>query len=729
MNGHALVRTFLILPLLFLSGPVDAELDKDISSLMKSSTVFVKNLASKGSGSGFVASKQNGFCYVITNAHVVEGQDQLSYDIEVDFLTGEKESRSRSAIVMAVDPMRDLALLRTKDFEKAPRVEYANDIQPGEDVYIVGFPLGEGLSSRLTQGYLTREGLTPTFTRGKFTSIIQAGNGERFLIAANAVINPGNSGGPIFNSQGQLIGVTFSKSLLEKEAFGIHYDKVLEMFDGYISYAVVEEEKSKSLVLKGVLVDPFRKIRDCDIYYKLKEESSEFPFSLNQNGKWDTINGAKSKMSFQRYHYSFEFDESHRNQSYHVQFSLRMRDQTQRHQAPFSVSLDEKLKIEDIPMYARITTDYIKGRTASTEEDDEAAANQPILERHDKTTADPVSPSTKSRVVLEIERDGKTYKTGGLVIRANGNRVLIVTPASIMALTRNHDTRMAFSSGDRKKPDKVLVLQKENGLRIPANIAFYSPDENLLFLEADLTEDFEAMEIHSTDEKLALTEKLSIWNYDDEPIGDVMVSSVRKHPLSDHFTFQIDGDLDSRVLGQPVFLDDGRLVGICHATVEDSAISFVIPRSRIAALLNGVMTVKSISLQKEKPGNLLVEGELFDPFDRVDSSFLVATYRDTRQGETISRPFRFGPLTKRQWVAEFCPNLPGITRSSQDDILSATDYHFELYHSVGGKILKQNYSRVIEMRYEIKISQSKATEDLQVKIRGEDTELSFQWKH
>ena len=145
-------------------------------------------------GSGFVYDAQG---HILTNYHVVEGATQ----VEVDFTTGYKIYGT----VIGTDLDSDLAVVKVN----APASELhpiplgdSNTLKVGQTVVAIGNPFG--LSGTMTTGVISALGRTLESQRdapsgGFFT----AGD----IIQTDAAINPGNSGGPLFNLNGEVIGV------------------------------------------------------------------------------------------------------------------------------------------------------------------------------------------------------------------------------------------------------------------------------------------------------------------------------------------------------------------------------------------------------------------------------------------------------------------------------------------------------------------------------------------
>jgi len=148
---------------------------------------------SQAQGSGFIYELNNDM-YVITNYHVVSGAS----DIIVTFSNG----NSYSADVIGSDAYSDLAVL-TVD---APSIEYkpvkivsSSNLEVGDPVVAIGSPFG--LGGTMTSGIISQLGRTISDSVAGSFPIAN-------IIQTSAPINPGNSGGPLFNYQGDVIGIT-----------------------------------------------------------------------------------------------------------------------------------------------------------------------------------------------------------------------------------------------------------------------------------------------------------------------------------------------------------------------------------------------------------------------------------------------------------------------------------------------------------------------------------------
>ena len=134
-----------------------------------------------GSGSGFFIGTAG---YMLSNKHVV-GNTKF---VRVRLATG----RDLVGEVVRVDPLRDVALIKTEPPGVYPMAVRASDPGIGEDVYALGSPLGDAFNSSLTRGILSG-----------YRTI----NNLRFLQSDVAIL-PGNSGGALLDKSGQVIGIT-----------------------------------------------------------------------------------------------------------------------------------------------------------------------------------------------------------------------------------------------------------------------------------------------------------------------------------------------------------------------------------------------------------------------------------------------------------------------------------------------------------------------------------------
>lgn len=155
-----------------------------------------------GLGSGFVYDTAG---HIVTNYHVVQGAGNNK--VEVDFMSGYKAY----ATIVGTDLDSDLAIVKVN----APASELhpltlgdSGALQVGQTVIALGIPFN--LSGTMTVGVISglhrtldSEHAAPGDTVGGVSQPFTAGD----LIQTDAAINPGNSGGPLFNMNGEVIGI------------------------------------------------------------------------------------------------------------------------------------------------------------------------------------------------------------------------------------------------------------------------------------------------------------------------------------------------------------------------------------------------------------------------------------------------------------------------------------------------------------------------------------------
>ena len=135
----------------------------------------------RGVGSGFILSADG---YVMTNAHVVEGADELLVT-----LTDKREFKAK---VIGLDKRTDVAVVKI-EASGLPAVKLGdiNRLKVGEWVMAIGSPFG--LENSVTAGIVSAKGRDT----GDYLPFIQT----------DVAINPGNSGGPLINMRGEVVGV------------------------------------------------------------------------------------------------------------------------------------------------------------------------------------------------------------------------------------------------------------------------------------------------------------------------------------------------------------------------------------------------------------------------------------------------------------------------------------------------------------------------------------------
>ncbi|GAA5316184.1 MAG: serine protease MucD [Candidatus Pelagadaptatus aseana] len=137
-------------------------------------------------GSGFIVSSDG---YILTNNHVIEGADEIQVRLT--------DRREFKAEVVGTDPRSDLALLKV-DGKNLPKLTFADDkkLKVGEWVLAIGSPFGLDFSA--SAGIVSAIGRSiPSERNENYVPFIQT----------DVAINPGNSGGPLFNLDGEVVGI------------------------------------------------------------------------------------------------------------------------------------------------------------------------------------------------------------------------------------------------------------------------------------------------------------------------------------------------------------------------------------------------------------------------------------------------------------------------------------------------------------------------------------------
>ena len=135
----------------------------------------------RGVGSGFILSADG---YVLTNAHVVQGADEV-----IVTLTDKRELKAK---IVGADPRSDVAVVKVEATGlPVVKVGDSNKARVGEWVMAIGSPFG--LENTVTAGIISAK---------------QRDTGDLLpLIQTDVAINPGNSGGPLVNMRGEVIGI------------------------------------------------------------------------------------------------------------------------------------------------------------------------------------------------------------------------------------------------------------------------------------------------------------------------------------------------------------------------------------------------------------------------------------------------------------------------------------------------------------------------------------------
>lgn len=256
----ATIGTILILPITYeisiatpkaISQQVTSEKsDEQLETLARSITVKV--LSGKNRGSGILIRKQDGVYTVLTNQHVIE--NGLPYQIQ----TADGKIFQAKTVTEVNFDSNDMALLQFSASQNyaVASLGNLNTVDVGSPVYVAGFPLEP--DSLDANGFV--------FQIGKISFVLPKPLEGGYLIGYTTNVEKGMSGGPIFNSQGQVIGINgiFAQALsfsypyiyedgtppnddlearMRRSSWGVPVDKLAQLAPQFVSGDMLAVEK------------------------------------------------------------------------------------------------------------------------------------------------------------------------------------------------------------------------------------------------------------------------------------------------------------------------------------------------------------------------------------------------------------------------------------------------------------------------------------------------------
>ncbi|SFR15788.1 Colicin V production protein [Lentzea waywayandensis] len=175
--------------------------DSPVAKRLQASVLKVRGRAPSCSraleGTGFVIAPER----VMTNAHVVAGTNEVTVEV----------GRGQfDATVVSYDPRTDIAVLAVPDLEATPLQFRSDEVQPGEDGIVLGYPLDGPYKSSPAR---VRERIP--LLRGP--DIYDAQTVTRDVYTVRAEVRSGNSGGPLVDPNGRVMGVVFGAAVDDPE--------------------------------------------------------------------------------------------------------------------------------------------------------------------------------------------------------------------------------------------------------------------------------------------------------------------------------------------------------------------------------------------------------------------------------------------------------------------------------------------------------------------------------
>jgi S1-C subfamily serine protease len=201
-----------------------AQLGTEVLKRVKQATVYLRVRFPNGSigmGSGFFGVEPH---IIITNAHVLGMLDPESrppQKIEVVRNSGTSQESRIVPKLLGVDRVSDLAVLSSGAADDPPPLDVrsAQDLQETQQLYIVGFPLGEGLGKEITVSQSS-------------VSSLRREHGMVTRVQVNGGMHPGNSGGPVVDTHGNVVGVAVSVLRYTQINFAVPGDYVHLVLNG-----------------------------------------------------------------------------------------------------------------------------------------------------------------------------------------------------------------------------------------------------------------------------------------------------------------------------------------------------------------------------------------------------------------------------------------------------------------------------------------------------------------
>ncbi len=177
------------------------------------------------SGSGFIITADG---YIVTNHHVIDGADSVTVTLY--------DGTQYDAQIIGSDESNDVALLKVDATNLQPvSIGNSDQVAVGEQVAAIGNPLGE-LTFSMTVGYISA-----------LDRVINTDGTPINMLQTDVAINSGNSGGPLFDMNGNVVGITTAKysgstssgTSIEGIGFAIPINDVMTIVNDLMTYGYV----------------------------------------------------------------------------------------------------------------------------------------------------------------------------------------------------------------------------------------------------------------------------------------------------------------------------------------------------------------------------------------------------------------------------------------------------------------------------------------------------------
>lgn len=254
-----------------------------------------------GSGSGFIYKKDAKYGYIMTNYHVIDGATSVKIKLtSEEIIDGE---------ILGGDKYMDIAIIRIdKEFViSVAKIGSTNNLKPGETVFAIGTPVGDEYFNSVTGGYIS--GLN----RKIAVTVETKNDWVQDVLQIDVAINPGNSGGPLFNFNGEVIGVTSLKlvnSQIEGMGFAIKIEDAMKHIESFetskeidrpmLGISYIDVSQKAALQYYGIKIDS--SLEEGVVIVKIEKDSAAQKAGLKNSDVITKVNNDNvSSSAYLRY--------------------------------------------------------------------------------------------------------------------------------------------------------------------------------------------------------------------------------------------------------------------------------------------------------------------------------------------------------------------------------------------------------------------------------------------
>lgn len=225
----------------------------------------------QGSGSGIIIGDNQDEVLIVTNNHVVEGEQSK---VSVQFC----DETTADATIKGTDPDSDLAVVavklsdlssETKNNIKIATLGNSDETKVGEVAVAIGNALGYGQS--VTVGYISAKDRTIE---------IEDSADTMKLLQTDAAINPGNSGGALINAKGEIIGINsakYSATMVEGMGYAIPITDALPIIKALMNSEKVETQKAYFGIIGAAVDENASRLYNMPVGVYVKEITENSP--------------------------------------------------------------------------------------------------------------------------------------------------------------------------------------------------------------------------------------------------------------------------------------------------------------------------------------------------------------------------------------------------------------------------------------------------------------------